>query len=91
MKINWTKFLAFFVPLYLAVGSFYLMLTVMDGMTDCRGCNFCNPFSLNCADQHTLFLKDLFAYSGIGLLVLSSVLPAVISNRTEKIQRIHFE
>lgn len=88
MKINRMKFLAFFIPLSLSFSSFYPMFTIMKGMTDCRVSNFYNPFSLNCADQNTLFFYDFFAYSGIVLLVLSCVLPTVIANRKEDFQRI---
>ncbi len=83
MKIPWKLISAFYFPLHLAFGSFYLSYEMLNGKTDCRNCSFCNAFS--CADQTSLFWSDLFFYIGLGLVVFSIILPSIISYRNEKV------
>lgn len=84
-KISWKFILTFYLPFYFAFGAFYLAYKLLYDQTDCRNCSFCNPLSLNCADQTTLFLMDFFVYTGIALIILSIVVPTIISYRNSKV------
>lgn len=80
MKTGWKLLIAFYMPLHFAFGSFYVVSWILDGKDDCR--NSCT-FTLNCADFSTLMWVDFFAYAGIGLIMLSIVLPSIISYRNK--------
>lgn len=89
-KIPWKFIWAFCIPLNFAIGSFCLAYKILDNKTDVRNCNFCNCFSLNCADQTTLFWYDFFFYTGIVLIVVSVVIPSIISYKNEKVTDTKF-
>lgn len=81
-KIPWKIISAFYFPIHFAIGSLYFADYVLGEQYDCR--SMC-IIAGNCADADTLFLLDLFAYSGIGLIILAFVLPSLILYRNKKI------
>jgi len=84
MKIGWKLLIAFYMPLHFAFGSFYVVSWIQDGKTDCR--NLCTFMGEKCAESDALIWSDLFAYSGVGLILLSIVLPLVILSRNSEPQ-----
>jgi hypothetical protein len=84
MKTGWKLFLAFYLPNHFAFGSFYVVSWLLDGKVDCR--NLCTFSLVKCADSDALMWVDLFAYSGIGLILLSIVLPLLILSRNNEPQ-----
>lgn len=81
-KIPWKIISAFYFPIHFAVGSFYVASLVLGEQFDCR--NMCMLIG-NCANDDTLMLFDFFLYSGLGLILLAFVLPAMVFYRNKKI------
>ena len=78
MKIGWKLLIVFYMPLHFAFGSFYLAHWLLDGKADCRNVS---TVWWDCANSNTLIWVDVFVYLGIGLILLSIVLPLIISSR----------
>jgi len=82
MKNGWKLLIAFYMPLHFAFGCFYVVSWILGRKDDCR--NSCT-FTFNCADFNTLIWVDVFAYSGIGLILLSIVLLIIIESRNKEL------
>lgn len=81
-KIPWKLIWAFCIPLNFAFGSFYVSSRILGEEADCR--NY-DVFIKECADAYTLFLFDIFIYLGIALVIISFVLPMIVSYRQKRI------
>ena len=84
MKLSWKLFGAFYFPLHLAFGSFYVSGMVLGEKADCRGLCMISD-SDNCAEFESLLLSDFIVYAGIVFIALSFVLPAIALYREKKI------
>ena len=81
MKLSWKLCAAFYFLLHFAVGSFYTADRALGDEVDCR--NLC--VVMNCADGDSLLAHDFFAFAGIGLVILSVLLPSIMLYRRQKV------
>jgi len=83
MKINWRIIFSFFIPIVLAICCFAVVSFIMNGKRDCDyffefDCIDCQLNQLPCAGEKILLFRNIFEYCGIGLVILSVFLPAII-------------